>query len=381
MSTSCPEPLGVSSLASLSSLDLGSYGCALLTRNGRIVSVTRSFAQMLGSSTRLLIGQSIFEFLVPTQGWKNHRSLLDGGTTAVLCRGRRVNLTMHKIAPGGALGGSYIALIGDERADAEPILSHLKGSTAHQSAAELVHDIVGPLNVIANTAELLLTDDEVSSEGRDALELMREEAYRLAHLLRGFLSTTRNRPSQIAAPRLIELVNKCVRLSQSETTSRRIVCKSVGTSDIPSIAGDETGLTQVLLNLIKNAIDATEPGGEIQITIGSRQFEDGNPAVELRIVDNGTGIPAAQLHRVFEPFYTTKPAGKGTGIGLAIARRIVSEHRGQLTLTSIPGKGTTATVLLPVFTRKAVEIRASQRRMRDPRDKLTKRRRIQTLNG
>jgi signal transduction histidine kinase len=375
MSTSRPEPSHASSLRTQSLPDRSAYGCALLARSGRIVSVTRSFAQLLGSPARLLFGRSIFEFLVPAQRWKNYKSLSDGGNGVVLCRGRRINLTMHKIAQGAALGGYYIALMDSEATDGEPDrVTNLKVLNTQQSAAEFVHDIVGPLNGIANTAELLLTDDEVSDEGRDGLELMRDEAFRLAHLLRGFLSTASNRHVRISASELIQLINKCVRLCQAEN-SNRVKCEVVTDSDLPAIVGDEAGLTQVLLNLVKNAMDATIAGKIEIITRG--QINDGHRCVELRIVDSGTGILPHDLPRVFEPFYTTKPAGKGTGVGLAIARRIVSEHHGQLTLTSVPGKGTTATVLLPVFARKDLVVSSPQRRIRESRNRLAKQRRAQ----
>jgi signal transduction histidine kinase len=109
------------------------------------------------------------------------------------------------------------------------------------------------------------------------------------------------------------------------------------------VHGFATQLQQVVLNLLTNAIDASPPGGAIAVT--TRQ-EDGE--IEVAIRDGGPGIPPDHLKRIFEPFFSTKPPGKGTGLGLFIATQIVRDHRGRLEVDSAPGAGTTFRLVLPV---------------------------------
>jgi signal transduction histidine kinase len=119
--------------------------------------------------------------------------------------------------------------------------------------------------------------------------------------------------------------------------------------DLPVVQGDAVGLRQVLLNLLTNAIDATERPG--RITVSAAVLEpNGHPPryLELAVRDSGHGMTPEEQRRVFEPFYTTKAPGRGTGLGLAIVDHIVREHGGQIQVDSRPGQGTTMRVWLPL---------------------------------
>jgi signal transduction histidine kinase len=114
--------------------------------------------------------------------------------------------------------------------------------------------------------------------------------------------------------------------------------KSVGVAldlenDLPAVQGFASELNQVWSNLIDNALDAVDEGGRVEITV--RRERD---CVVVRVVDNGSGVPAEIRDRIFDPFFTTKPVGKGTGLGLDIVRRLVQRHNGQIELESIPGR-------------------------------------------
>jgi len=115
--------------------------------------------------------------------------------------------------------------------------------------------------------------------------------------------------------------------------------------DIPSITCSPSQVNQVLLNLLNNSSQAMDkPQGRITIT--TRPAGDG--AVAIDVEDNGKGIAADALPKIFDPFYTTKEPGKGTGLGLSIAYKIVTQHGGRIDVRSTPGEGTTVTVTLPV---------------------------------
>jgi two-component system NtrC family sensor kinase len=113
--------------------------------------------------------------------------------------------------------------------------------------------------------------------------------------------------------------------------------------NLPDVVGDAGQLTQVLLNLVVNAIQAMSPGGALVVAT-----EQGERGVRLRVSDDGVGIPAEVRARIFEPFYTTKDVGQGTGLGLSVVHGIVKAHGGEIDVSSELGQGTTFVVTLPM---------------------------------
>jgi signal transduction histidine kinase len=118
--------------------------------------------------------------------------------------------------------------------------------------------------------------------------------------------------------------------------------------DIPKIQGYSGKLNQVFLNLLSNAFHAIQGNGDVWI-----RTRPSNGFVEVEIEDNGAGIPRENLKRIFEPFFTTKPVGQGTGLGLSISYGIIEQHQGKILVTSVPAKGTSFVVRLPIFQEKA----------------------------
>jgi two-component system, NtrC family, sensor kinase len=118
--------------------------------------------------------------------------------------------------------------------------------------------------------------------------------------------------------------------------------------DLRDVAGDPGRLQQVFINLLMNAVEATPPNGQITIKAWPCP-NDGRAGVSAAVTDTGPGISPDALGQVFEPFYTTKPAGQGTGLGLAISRDIVRDHGGTILAQSRPGHGSTFTVWLPEY--------------------------------
>jgi two-component system, NtrC family, sensor kinase len=118
--------------------------------------------------------------------------------------------------------------------------------------------------------------------------------------------------------------------------------------DIPKIQGYSGKLHQVFMNLLSNAFHAVRGNGDVWIRTRST-----SGAVEIEIEDNGVGIAKENLKRIFEPFFTTKPIGQGTGLGLSISYGIIEQHEGKISVASVPEKGTTFTVRLPIFQEKA----------------------------
>jgi signal transduction histidine kinase len=113
-------------------------------------------------------------------------------------------------------------------------------------------------------------------------------------------------------------------------------------AEAPSVPGDPERLQQVFLNLFLNAADAMPSGGRLAVSLRPHDTE-----VEVRVVDSGHGIPAGDIERVFEPFYTTKAAGEGGGLGLSVVQGIVAEHDGAIDVVRSDASGTELRILLP----------------------------------
>lgn len=330
-----------------------SIGCVLMEHDGRIISVTPSLATMLDSEVELLFGQSIFDMLNSDDDLEPVSLLSDGRKMRVATTGdgRLLFWSAHRIAQGAALGGYYVGLLwdGDELELLERRLVHRERlATLGELTAGVAHEIAGPLNVIANNAQLLLDENAITPAARQGLATMRNEAFRLGTLLQGILDFARDAPTKVQGHDPVTLLNKSLELFGHHLNGKNVNWRIEAEAGLPPIGGETEPLQQVFFNLFKNAWDASPNFGEVVIIV-RRQKSNRDTAVEFVIVDKGEGISHSDLQHICEPFFTTKPAGQGTGLGLAIAQRILAKHHGGLKLESSPGGGTSATVYLPVF--------------------------------
>jgi signal transduction histidine kinase len=176
----------------------------------------------------------------------------------------------------------------------------------------------------------------------EALSVVEKELDRLANLVKNLLQLSRREERQILTVNAAEELEKAVELLHYHLRKCGIEVKMDFPPDIPAIKADPEQLCQVFLNIFTNASDAMPSGGTLILRVR------GGQNLLIEIVDTGTGIAAADLPRVMETFFTTKPPGKGTGLGLPICRRIVEAHGGTISIESEPGKGTTVRIVLPV---------------------------------
>ncbi len=218
-------------------------------------------------------------------------------------------------------------------------------------AAHLAHEIKNPLSGIRGAAQLLskkVRDEKLN----DYTEVIIREADRLNLILNEMLDFTR--PARLKKKDLnIHKVLDSVLLLLQEGASPSAFIKIYDPS-LPPVSGDENQLTQVFLNLIKNAKEALGKDGTVQII--TRMITDfyiieegaktGGKMAAVEIKDNGCGIKPEDIEKIFTPFFTTKP--KGSGLGMAISLKIIKEHSGLLKIDSTPGKGTTVSVFLPI---------------------------------
>jgi len=212
-------------------------------------------------------------------------------------------------------------------------------------AAGLAHELNNPIGIISSRVELMLLEaagDSLPPGLRDDLEVLHRHAQRVARIVQGLLSFARQSAGARGPVDLNHVVEETLLLIEKQVARDGIALLRSLTPGLPRIAGDANAIQQVLMNLVINARDAMQEGG--QITVAT---EVGRTPQEVRLLvrDTGTGIPPEILPRIFDPFFTTKPSG--TGLGLSISYGIVREHGGTVSVESEPGKGTTFTVTFP----------------------------------
>jgi signal transduction histidine kinase len=189
------------------------------------------------------------------------------------------------------------------------------------------------MGVIQGHAELL--ESSVADErGRWRLRTIREQIDRISRIIQALLNTARPRDA-VREPVSLEAVIDTSLSFLGEKFRRRQVHVEKQIAPVAMIDGDAEKLQQLFLNLFLNAVDAMPEGGTL--TVGVAPLDQGG--VEVRIRDSGSGISAERLPRIFDPFYTTKPAGQGSGLGLVVAHSIVLEHDATIDVTSVPGSG------------------------------------------
>jgi signal transduction histidine kinase len=151
------------------------------------------------------------------------------------------------------------------------------------------------------------------------------------------------------------VIEHIIALMQLEAQDHRIQLEQTIETDLPPVLGDETQISQVLVNVVVNAFHAMAEGGRCHLEASTSTI-DGKRWVDISVRDTGMGIPEEALPRLFEPFYTTKPTG--SGLGLAIAYRIMQDHGGSISVSSAPGAGTVVALRFPALVTHPQEIEA-----------------------
>jgi len=225
-----------------------------------------------------------------------------------------------------------------------------KLSALGQLVAGVAHELNNPLTSISGYAQLLLRNRTLNDEIRADLEQIRQQAERAGRIVRNLLMFAREHKPERLATQINEVIQSTLALQVYQLRVDNITVQLDLDPELPSTVADPHQLQQVLLNLITNARQAMNERGSGILTIRTRRHEaaDGR-YIEISISDNGVGIPAQYLDKVFNPFFTTKPVGQGTGLGLSICYGIIQEHQGQIWIESREGVGTTVFIRLPII--------------------------------
>jgi len=212
-------------------------------------------------------------------------------------------------------------------------------------AAGVAHEIGNPLTGIACLAQNLKYESD-SSEVQDSATDILQQTRRISNIVQSL--TNFSRTSKVGkyteTVKLCEVIQDALELVQLTHKSKQIEFQSSCPGDLIT-TGDRQRLSQVFVNLLSNAGDASADGDKIRTMV---KLE--NQQIVMEITDQGSGIAESFKSRLFEPFATTKPTGEGTGLGLALARNIILDHHGQIEINSRKSKGTRVTITLPAAT-------------------------------
>jgi signal transduction histidine kinase len=231
-----------------------------------------------------------------------------------------------------------------QRAQQEIIQSE-KLASVGRLAAGIAHEIGNPIGIILGYLHLLLNQQVSEQEKADYLKRMNAETERINSIIRELLDYAQPSALQneeLDANRIIE--ETCALVSYQKGFERYSVSLNLDRS-VPALYADEKQLRQILLNLTLNALDAMPDGGVITYTTA---YNPETAHILFSITDTGMGIPADQQQKIFDPFFTTKEPGKGTGLGLSNVQRMVAAMGGKISVASVPGQGTTFTLLFPL---------------------------------
>lgn len=210
--------------------------------------------------------------------------------------------------------------------------------------AGVAHEINNPLASTLGYVQLVLVDKELDKAHRESLEQASSSALRIREIVQDLLKLTEDetRPSRTTV-NLAHVVQRATQLARSALEEKKVQLSLDIPEDLPQIPGNAGQLTEVLLHLVRNALNALERNGEISIE--GRHV--GGQLLTLVVEDNGKGIPPDLIDRVFDPFFTTKDDWEGRGLGLSVVHKIVEDHGGRLDLSSELGSGTKVTITLP----------------------------------
>jgi two-component system NtrC family sensor kinase len=237
-----------------------------------------------------------------------------------------------------------------ERMD-EQIVETGKLASIGELAAGIAHEINNPVAIMVEEAGWIgdLLDEEEFKEGKNleefkrALAQINTQGKRCKEITSKLLTFARKTDSRIREVRINELLDEMVALSSQRAKYANVEIQTDFEDDLPTLKVSPSELQQVFLNLINNALDAMEKRGG-RLKIRSRLKGD---EIAVEVVDNGPGIPKANLNRIFDPFFTTKPVGKGTGLGLSICYGIVEKMGGVIEVQSVVDVETTFRVRIP----------------------------------
>ena len=213
-------------------------------------------------------------------------------------------------------------------------------------AAGVAHEINNPLTPVLTFTHLLLRRTDLPEGVRQDLETIAVQTERVRKIVKGLLDFSRQSRLDMDALAPGVLLEECIGLMENQALIRGVTLDYNPEPPLPVLRIDRNQIQSVMVNILLNALDATESGGKIEIVSRARN-RDGVRGVAISVRDTGVGIAPEHMDKLFDPFFTTKEVGKGTGLGLAVSAGIIERHGGDIAVESQPGQGSCFTLWLP----------------------------------
>lgn len=332
-------------------------GIAVIDPGGAIQRANSSLARLAGLSEAELIGRNFRELVFGDM--ETAAALIEAAhegespPPVVLRpegRDRFLRLTIAPLQSGHDRAGSMVALVEDvteQRSMEAQLFQNEKMAAIGQLVSGVAHELNNPLTSIAGLTELLLERDVGGDAPRQHLRIIHEQAGRAGRIVKNLLTFVRTGTTEQSPVDVNDVVARTTMLVAYEIRLREIELVTE-LHPLPAIVmGDPHELQQVLLNLLTNAVQAIAdlpPGRLRRITIETARVED---RVILAVRDTGDGVPAELVANLFTPFFTTKPAGQGTGLGLSLSYGLIQAHGGTLAYEEGADGGAEFTIELP----------------------------------
>ncbi|MCR4288756.1 MAG: PAS domain S-box protein [Candidatus Scalindua sp.] len=348
--------------------DTANDAIIMLDNDGKISYWNKSADKIFGYSRDETVGKKISKLIIPEKFREKHLegferfketgvgNLIGKAVEVVAIRrdGSEIpielSLSSVKIKNKWNAIGIVRDIIERKQMEKEFMESH-KMASIKRLTSGLFHEILNPLNIISSHVQLLLMDVDNGSMAEKDLNSIREEIYRIEKLTKDLMVFTEEEEFVTDEVRINSLLEKITSSVGSGMKSRRIKLIKRFKEGLQKITINGDKLRQVFLSLIENAYDAMPEGGTIAISTESLILR-GRPFVRIEFIDSGCGIETESIHKIFEPFYSTKKKVIGVGFGLCESYGIIKNHGGSLGVESELGRGTTFIIDLPVERRE-----------------------------
>jgi len=333
-------------------------GVLVITADGEIDYANDAAAQMIGFKDQSGAAATLWR-LVPglrasldgesARGQPAGQPLITREFELTYPQARVVRLYMVPFHEGEQGEARFVIILADitrEKKSTQELIENERTSSVLLLAAGVAHELGNPLNSLTIHLQLIerklkkLRDAKEAAALTESIQICQGEVTRLDGIIQNFLEAIRPRPPDLAEVNVVEVIEDVLRFQEKEFADREIKIEGELPESTPLIMADRNQLKQVFFNLLKNAMEAMQPGGMLGIRV--RADDD---SVFVRVADAGVGIKPEDLAKLFSPYHTTKVGGHG--LGLMIVQRIMREHGGQVGIESKEGVGTVVTLQFP----------------------------------
>ncbi len=338
-------------------------------------AVNKAFCKLVGKQEDVIIGKTDFDLFKRKRAKTNRKEdleIFESGKPLIMQNeiiGAKGKLWIHMVkipvrdAEGKTVGLLYSGRdITELKQVQEQLNQAQKMETVGELTAGIAHEINTPLGIILGYSQLLVEDVDPGSQAYEDLKIMEKQTKICKKIVSDLLRFSRHTESKVTSVDIHRSIDDVISVVEHIFKLDRVEIHTDYDKKIPPVKGDKEKLKQVFVNLLNNAYDAIESDGAITI---QTRFDEENGELAISVTDTGQGIPSENIEKIFNPFFTTKMVGKGSGLGLSVTYGIIQEHNGRIEVQSPPAstiekttndtKGTAFIVHLPVLAEKERE--------------------------